>query len=257
MVRRAVLVVCLLFSAVATAQKLTPKAQEKYNQGKISYDVGEFDAAIAAWKEGYKLSSEPIFLYNIAQAYRHAGNINQALFFYRSYLRNAPDAANRKIAEDRIDELERLQAQEPKDPGRETPAKDPTPPDRPTVVAPPGPPPPPPPPGRGKRLAGLATAGAGVALVGLGSFFLLDASSRGGELEAAADRHDPWTAATAAELDAVNSRRTLGTVVTVVGVAAVAGGGVLYYLGRKAGREVNVAPAVSDEGAAVLVWGTF
>jgi hypothetical protein len=51
-------------------------------------------------------------LYNIAQAYRLDKNIEQALFFYRSYLRNAVDSRGRHEVEGRIAGLEEQQKQQ-------------------------------------------------------------------------------------------------------------------------------------------------
>jgi hypothetical protein len=47
-------------------------------------------------------------LFNIAQAYRLAGDHSNALQFYRSFLRRVPDAPNRTVIEARIAELKKL-----------------------------------------------------------------------------------------------------------------------------------------------------
>src|SRR5262249_7498064 len=98
---------------------------------------------------------DPIFLYNIAQAYRLSGDANKALFFYKGYLRNSPKAHNRADVEQKMQALQKQldqgqgQAPHPTSPPSptSTPGTDtirpPAPP--PPPAAPPGPAPPPPP----------------------------------------------------------------------------------------------------------------
>ena len=66
------------------------RAQELYEQGNTHYDLAEYDQAIDSFKEAYKLSKKPAFIYNIAQAYRQKGDCENALKSYKNYLRLAP-----------------------------------------------------------------------------------------------------------------------------------------------------------------------
>jgi hypothetical protein len=50
---------------------------------------------------------DPPFLFDIAQCHRKLGNNKEALGFYRSYLRVAPNASNRAEVQKRISELDR------------------------------------------------------------------------------------------------------------------------------------------------------
>ena len=70
------------------------------------YALGDFDAAVDEFKQAYELSQAPGLLFNLAQASRLGKDYEQALHFYRTYLRVRPNAANRKDAEKRIGELE-------------------------------------------------------------------------------------------------------------------------------------------------------
>lgn len=45
-------------------------------------------------------------LYNIAQCHQKLGHVDEALTFYKTYLRRAPDALNRSEVERRIQDLE-------------------------------------------------------------------------------------------------------------------------------------------------------
>ncbi len=49
---------------------------------------------------------DPVFLFNIAQCHRKMGHDKEAVDFYKSYLRNAPNAPNRADVQKRIQELE-------------------------------------------------------------------------------------------------------------------------------------------------------
>jgi hypothetical protein len=76
--------------------------------------LGEFARAIAEFKTTYNAKPDPLLLYNIAQSYRLAGDASQAVFFYKSFLRNMPAATNRKEVEMQIRKLEKqLQGQAP------------------------------------------------------------------------------------------------------------------------------------------------
>src|SRR5437016_9022712 len=77
-------------------------ARRAYDLGTKAYNLGDFPTAIAHYKDAYNNVAEPAFLYNIAQAYRLANDLPQALFFYKSYVRNLPDAGNRAEVDARI-----------------------------------------------------------------------------------------------------------------------------------------------------------
>src|SRR5207302_1640496 len=75
------------------------EARELYKKGMTHYEIGEFDAAIEAFKRAYQLTSAPGLLFNIAQVYRMKKDPEQAVYFYRTYLRLMPDASNRADVE--------------------------------------------------------------------------------------------------------------------------------------------------------------
>src|SRR5690242_463268 len=96
------LVVPLALASAARAEDNLARARELFRQGKTDFDLGQFDQAIAAWQEAYQYKREPLFLYNIAQAYRQSGNTQRALFFYKRYLLTAPHAPNRADVQEKI-----------------------------------------------------------------------------------------------------------------------------------------------------------
>jgi hypothetical protein len=105
----------LLVPALAAAQ---PKsAEEWYKEGENQYNLGNFDKAVDAFKQGFALetneSKKAAYLYNVAQSYRQANDCKNALFFYRRFLvlKDADTAKplapkTRKEVEDRIAELD-------------------------------------------------------------------------------------------------------------------------------------------------------
>jgi tetratricopeptide (TPR) repeat protein len=92
----------------AVAQAPAADVEALYTEGVRQYNVGEYDAAIDAFKRAYLISNAPSLLYNIAQAYRKKGppGCEPALEFYRSYLRERPAAPDRASIEVTMDELD-------------------------------------------------------------------------------------------------------------------------------------------------------
>src|ERR1051325_210968 len=78
----------LLVPALAWAQPRT--ADEWYKEGENQYNLGNFDKAVDAFKQGFSLetneSKKAAYLFNVAQAYRQANDCKNAQFFYRRYL---------------------------------------------------------------------------------------------------------------------------------------------------------------------------
>lgn len=68
------------------------KARALFERGQVQYTLGEYDDAIALFREAYVLTAAPILLFNLAQAHRLRGDAGQATELYRHFLRLAPDA---------------------------------------------------------------------------------------------------------------------------------------------------------------------
>ena len=83
------------------------KARGLFAKGKISFDSGDYDSAITAFKESFKLSKNPLLLYNIGFTLDKSGDTKTALFYYKKFLKDSgPDASNRESAEKRVKALE-------------------------------------------------------------------------------------------------------------------------------------------------------
>jgi hypothetical protein len=106
----AFVVIAVLSAAAQPAwAQNTSRAKELFQEGTTFFDLGQFEKAIESWQQGYKEKPDPGFLYNIAQAYRLAGDPQKAIFFYRGYLRNSPPHVhNRAEVEQKIAALQKL-----------------------------------------------------------------------------------------------------------------------------------------------------
>src|SRR5262249_46892027 len=108
----AIICFCMTAPGAARAQSASETAQQHFDRGAKLYNLGHFQEAIPEFERAYDLDPSPIFLFNIAQSHRQLGNKERALFFYRRYLEQAPNAANRDDVERRMKDLEASLQQE-------------------------------------------------------------------------------------------------------------------------------------------------
>jgi hypothetical protein len=303
----ATMAVLALDAAPASAQKkkaATPEEQERaqkdkdarehYEKGITHYNLGEFDQAIAEFKQAYAISGAPGLLFNIAQAYRLQGDYKQALYFYKTYLRLLPDAVNRADVEQRIAEMEKLMADQakideakpkgtiPPDGGQPTDSGKPKEGDekpldeKPKQVVTNG-------dtkvtvdekpaadgakiekqkdtggsrPGRGKKMIGLSTMGVGVVLLGTGVYFGLQASSASDEISGVSSNGGTWTPELEQKYADGQSAQTTSFVLYGLGGAALIGGAAVYYMGMKADTDAaeGMAFVPLRGGGGAVVW---
>ena len=90
----------------ASPEKNKALAKQHFEAGVSHFDLAEWEQALVEFKEAYRLKSDASLLYNIAQCHRKLGHVDDALTFYKTYLRRAPEAPNREEVERRIQELE-------------------------------------------------------------------------------------------------------------------------------------------------------
>jgi tetratricopeptide (TPR) repeat protein len=293
MIKPVLLAAALLASTTASAQPAKPDAPQTdeqkraeakalYNKGINHYNLGEFDPAIAAFRQAYGISSAPGLLFNIAQAFRLKKDYEQASYFYTTYLRLKPDASNRADVEARIAEMKTLLEDQKKlgnspPTGTITPEGD-TGTKPPPMTTPPTTPPPtvtatkdpavtvgpieegPGPrvdrPGATMKTAGLATAGVGGALILTGIIFGRMASSAESDLNAL-NMGGTWTQADQDTYDAGKRNNAIAIVSLIAGGAAVVTGGALYFLGRSKDSAASVAVVPARGGTSVAVGWSF
>ncbi len=241
------LVVCLV-SATAfadeapTAEKPaltkldTSRIEALYNEGTKHYDLGEWDAAIASFRQAYALMPDPSFLYNIAQAYRQKDACRDATAAYKAYLRNAPDEDRAKV-EKFIKELESCVKLEEENARRLLP-----------------PPPPPPPVRAGPRLmkwSGVVTAGVGVAAVATAVVFSFRARGAEHDLE---DRCG--AGCNGSEIEALDRKGRdsdrIAKVMYIAGGSLFAAGSAMAVYALTRSERVTVQPTPAG---AMVTWG--
>ncbi len=228
-----ILVLIVLGTGLARAQESEDdrktRALALLKEGRSKFDLGKFEEAEKLFEQSYEVWPYPEALYNLGQCWRKLGDPVKAIHFYKAYLRNKPNAANRTEVEARIAEMEKLvdeqkQSAEKPPQGTQEPGvtMQPTdvrrddkkldlthtlPPVEATHVEP-----------WYRDRWGWLIGGAGLVGVGVGVGFLVDASLIEDDANSADQFHAPALYAKA------DDRRTTGTVLAVVGGAALAVG---------------------------------
>jgi tetratricopeptide (TPR) repeat protein len=106
---RCVVVIAAVLAAGGVARADAARdaqAKDHYEAGTAAFNLGEWLRAVDEYKKAYTAKPEPVLLYDIAQSYRLANDLPNAVFFYRSYLRNQPNAPNHREIDERIRKLE-------------------------------------------------------------------------------------------------------------------------------------------------------
>ncbi len=246
MLRRVIVVACVACVArtVLAQPEPTPspsppdqqtQAEALYREGSKHYDLREYADAIDAFKRAYALVPEPTFLFDIAQAYRQLHDCDNALAFYRNYLRAKPDADDRA----QVDKLAAESQTCADEQARERQA------DRERLLATAAAAKPAPAARRYRalRLAGIVTAGVGVIAAGVGVYFSIDAADKAHALEQACTPR--CNAIDVASIDTQGKASQDRAVVLYIsgGAAVAAGVGMIAYsLLRASPEAVTVAP---------------
>jgi tetratricopeptide (TPR) repeat protein len=107
-VKSVVFCAAVLSSALAFAEPRS--ADDWYKEGETQYNLGNFDKAADAFKEGYTLETldnkKPAYLYNVAQAYRQGKKCKDAAFFYKRYLSLKDQDTAKPLAAEKRTEIE-------------------------------------------------------------------------------------------------------------------------------------------------------
>lgn len=119
-----VLSLCLgdIVAAAEPTKDAKQQAKAHFTAAQSHYNLNEFEQALREFKESYRLYPDPVFLFNLGQCERQLGHTEEAIRFYRSYLREQPKAANRQDVLDKIAELEASQKQKQAEPEQPAPA---------------------------------------------------------------------------------------------------------------------------------------
>jgi tetratricopeptide (TPR) repeat protein len=242
-----IVLLCVLTSSAAAEDATAFEAS-----GTKHFQLAEYDAAIKDFKEAFRISDAPGYLYNIAQAYRLKGDCRSAATFYKNYLRRTPDAANAAQVRARVTEMDACAAKQPPDPVPTTTEPPPvtTEPPPVTTVTPPLTPPEQPPPqpeggGRGwMTYTGIAGMGIGALALGLGVKFMLDGKSANSDLEEKCMISCTGAEALAIQQKGKDANRN-AVISSVAGGVFLVGGVVLFVLSRGGGSSGDTEPAVA------------
>lgn len=239
-------IVSLIIVILATGQSAdataSPDADAEilYVEGQEAYDHADYATAIQRWRRSYEISGEPGLLFNLAQALRLSGDCAAALETYRRFIAADPDPSEQhRLATDLTKELEaacRSTLTRTADlvPGTEAPPHDHVDQGR--------------RPGRALRTTGLMTSGAGALLLVTGLVVGQHARSLGDDVTTACAVTCDWNEQQSKE--AAGRRYTVvGYALDAVGVVAIAGGAIMYYIGAR--QNVAVAPPLNARGAVV------
>jgi hypothetical protein len=104
-----VVLVALLLMSGRPSRGADPRldsARAHSQEGDAYYKLDKYANAITEYEQAYLAKPDPSFLYNIAQCHRLMGQSAEAIKFYRRFLKDAPTAPNRAVAEKHIKDLE-------------------------------------------------------------------------------------------------------------------------------------------------------
>jgi hypothetical protein len=244
--RRLALALCL----VATAASASPQedARSHFKQGKAYQEAGVYLRAAEEFEAAYALDPRPEMLFNIAQAYRLAGNKPNAVDYFKRYLAAQPNGKAADEARVLVAELQR-EIDEAKQ--KETPPPPPSP--------PPSPPPPPVEVHREvvlvrtsptMRYAGIALAGAGAIALGVGVKYGFDARSASSYISGFVGTWGPTEEQRFRDGEAANRDMKIAF---VVGGGLVTAGAVVYWWGSR----MQAVPVASANSVGISVAGAW
>ena len=81
-------------------------ARAHTKQGAAYYDLGRYADANAEFESAYLIEQDPALPYNMGQCQRKLGKSDEAVHFFRTYLRRSPRGPFASAAESRIKEIE-------------------------------------------------------------------------------------------------------------------------------------------------------
>jgi len=274
-IRTATLALLLAATANGTSHADPDLAAERDAQARAYFERGvahvkahRYLEARAEFAAGYELSHRPTFLFNMAECSRLDGRLDLAREGYERYLREAPTGPEAENAKKRLATLGD-KVEPPPAPSSPTPAAPPPPPQivgpPPMFVAPDADSPSPTTavtacaggtcdraPWSQKQVIGVAVGATGLVFVATGLWYWRRSVSRGDQVTAACAIGCDWDAVKGT-YDESQSARTGELVFVGLGVAAMAAGGYLYYLGMQERAHPRLGVAPQPNGAA-LTW---
>jgi tetratricopeptide (TPR) repeat protein len=273
----AILVLPAAASADPTPEELA-EARIHFERARGFEEAGDYKRAADEYLSAYALYPDPEFFFNVGRVYRLADDLQRALRFYERYLELDPDGRGAAAARAQVADLREELGDDADRPDRRDdgvdddvdtrfPQEDPS-------LTTPGPLDPSDPHAsvhrtqprssgsQGVQIAGIATAGGGLAALGASVYFGNRARSLSNEISAwAATNPQAWNEAMIIKYGQGQRANTAMLILGGVGVAAMTTGAILYVVGGNAGgvesRGVAIAPSLLPGGAGVTLGGAF
>ncbi len=239
------------------AQPKKAAAQAAFAEGQQRYAAGDYLPAATKFEAAYAADPDPVYLFNVAQAYRLGNACPKAVSYYKRFLEAVPNPPNLAKVNQYLEQSETCaKAMAPVEP-----VTTPLPPVKPVVIEPPihdsstsadS--------GRTKRWAGIGAMFIGGAALGVGVFYTTEASRFTDERLTLRSMclEVPCASGYGKTIDAQGERAELRAKISYsVGGVAVIGGVVLYLLGRNSERPTIALVPTADGGAIALGAFTF
>lgn len=102
---RLLIALLLLVCVAAPARADKASAEKAYNEGLALYKASEFRGAADKFQLAYERDPDPVYLFNLAQAYRFAKMCRESADSYTRFLKEAPNAPNKDKVEKYLDEM--------------------------------------------------------------------------------------------------------------------------------------------------------
>lgn len=223
-VTSAALAIALCAAGAASAQEGSEDEEARllFQAGRVAFDAGRYDDALARFRRAHELSGRDIMLYNVGQAADRLGRHREALDAFEGYLANVADAPRREEVEARVAELRATR----------TPAEPPAPP---SAIDPA--------PSSGRPLAAWALVAGGGVMAVLGTVLLrlgVSAASDIRGLEPGDDRF--WAFDVDADAEKAERQSVIGQILLPAGVLLAGAGVAWWVLGGDDDVEVAVTP---------------
>lgn len=236
------------------------QVQDLVKQAIAKSQAGDHAGAIEIYQKAYAISPLPTLLSNIGAEYQLATKPVEALKYFCMYLDKDPAGPLASYATGQAKILRSQLTNKPVEDADvcKAPAAEPPPPPPPKdQPLPPGPPSAEDP-GKGLKTGGLIVGGIGVASLGLGIYFGIQAQKHTDYIN---DNTDQWRPDITDYQDEGQRDEYLQITFLAVGGVAVAAGTYMFLKGRSKSRSAAestiVQPTASPGGAGVLVRGSF
>ena len=96
------LVAACVLTGRAAADAPSDPGRLHYERGARAFLRHDYGTAILEYQASYDLSGHPLLLYNLGQAYRHAGDLERALAAFERFLATAAAGRYRQLAADEV-----------------------------------------------------------------------------------------------------------------------------------------------------------